>query len=158
MRIIEAQSAADIQQVKALFQEYQQFLGLELDFQGFAQELAALPGKYAKPAGNLYLAYQEDKVAGCIAFYPFDDGICELKRLFVRPAFAGYGIGKALMLRALQDASSAGYRFARLDSLRRLKSAGKLYPTLGFYEIEPYNKTPLDDAYYMERQLPFVMP
>lgn len=140
-------------EIRALFREYNDFLGFDLCFQGFEEELAALPGKYAAPSGRLYLALWNGEVAGCGAFYRFADGICEFKRLYVRPEFKGHGIGRAIMEQAIQDATLAGYHVMRLDSLRRLEEAGKLYITLGFREIAPYNHNPFDDVYYMERAL-----
>lgn len=144
---------AQLETLRGLFREYNDYLGFNLDFQGFEQELAALPGKYAAPSGRLYLATYNGEIAGCVAFYKLSEGICELKRLYTRPAFQGKGIGRALIERALTDAKSTGYRTMRLDSLRRLVSAGKIYENFGFSEISAYNVNPLDDVYYMERVL-----
>lgn len=142
-----------LHEVQSLFREYNDFLGFDLCFQGFEEELASLPGKYAAPHGQLYLALMKDEITGCVAFYRLSEGICELKRLYVRPAFQGHGIGKLLMQRALDDAKSLHYRIMRLDSLRRLTSAEPLYTKFGFTEIAAFNNSPLDDVYYMERTL-----
>jgi GNAT superfamily N-acetyltransferase len=143
----------DLDAVKKLFGTYQQFLDINLDFQGFERELAELPGKYAPPSGNLYLALWEREPIGCTAFYPMAADMCELKRLFVLPGHQGKAVGKQLLERAMQDARARGYRVMRLDSMRRLASAGKLYEKFGFREISPYNQNPQPDAYYMERAL-----
>lgn len=142
-----------LEAVSALFREYNDYLGFDLRFQGFEEELAALPGKYGAPSGRLYLAELDGEMAGCAAFYQQADGICELKRLYVRDAFKGRGLGRALMERAMADAKAAGYRAMRLDSLERLKDARPLYDKLGFHEIPPFNECPLEDVYYMERAL-----
>lgn len=151
--IAAAETREDIAAIRALFIEYQRFLDLELDFQNFGEELAALPGKYAKPRGRLMLARIGSEVAGCAAFYPMNDKTCEFKRLYVRRAFAGKGVGRALIETAIAEAKQAGYTHMRLDSLRRMAEAGKLYLQYGFYEIAPYNENPYKDVYYMEREL-----
>lgn len=151
--IIHAQTKPDLAAIRALFMEYQDFLDIDLDFQDFGAELAKLPGKYAPPTGRLFLARCEGKPAGCVAFYRMEEGVCELKRLYVSPPFVGKGIGKALFDRALEEAKAAGYTTMRLDSLRRLKDAGKLYEQYGFREIAPFNKNPHHDVYYMEKAL-----
>lgn len=143
----------DLEAVKALFQAYQNFLGIPLEFQHFEVELVGLPGKYAPPTGNLYLALWEQQPAGCAAFYGMSEGICEIKRVFVLPEFHGKRVGRQLVERLIQDATRAGYRFMRLDSFRRLESAYRLYQSLGFYEIAPYNQNPQQDVYYMEKRL-----
>jgi putative acetyltransferase len=143
----------NLETVRTLFQAYQNFLGIPLDFQDFERELANLPGKYAPPTGNLYLAQWEQQPVGCAAFYGMSNDICEIKRVFVLPEFHGKRIGKQLMARTIQDATLAGYRCMRLDSLRRLKSAYSLYQKFGFYETAPYNHNPHPDVYYMEKAL-----
>jgi putative acetyltransferase len=147
-----------LEAIKLLFQEYQQGLGVPIDFQNFEAELQALPGKYASPQGMLCLAswQGEDGIEpiGCFGLYPMGEtDVCELKRLFLKPAHQGQGLGKALMAHALQEAKRLGYQKLRLDSLRRLEAAFKLYQHFDFYEIEPYNNNPHLDVYYMERPL-----
>lgn len=139
--------------VAALFREYQQFLGIDLEFQSFESELAALPGKYAQPKGDIVLARVGEKVVGCISWYPLAPGIAEIKRLYVRPAARGLGAGKALFSHALEAIRESGYGKVRLDSLERLTEAAKLYETFGFRRIQPYNHNPFPDVYYMELNL-----
>lgn len=144
----------ELADIRILFREYNDFLGISLDFQDFEAELAVLPGKYsAEKRGRLYLVTWGESPAGCGAFYEFAPTICEVKRLYLRPEFQGKGIGKALLLQCLSDAKAYGYQTVRLDSLHRLKAARKLYETLGFQEIQPYNVNPHNDVYYMEREL-----
>lgn len=151
--VSEATTREDLAAIRALFMEYQNYLDIDLDFQQFGVELADLPGKYASPRGRLLIARCGDEIAGCVAFYPMNEEICELKRLYVRRSHAGKGAGKALFETALHEAKRAGYTCMRLDSLRRLKEAGKLYEAYGFREIAPYNTNPHADVYYLEREL-----
>jgi len=153
IRIIE-NHADDLETIRTLFREYQDFIEVSLCFQSFDEELASLPGKYSVANdGCLYLAEHEGQPTGCVAFYRIDDSTCELKRLFVRPVFHKQGIGKALMDRAIHDAAKAGYQTMILDTLRRLESAGQLYQRLGFSEIEPYNVNPHPDVAYFTKSL-----
>lgn len=142
-----------LENVRKLFQDYQISRRLPLDFQGFDQEIVNLPGKFVPPFGALYLALWNNQPMGCVAFYELEPGICELKRLFVKPEAQGRSLGRSLMERAIADAREAGHQRMRLDSLRRFEAAGNLYPKLGFYEIPPYNENPYEDVYYMERVL-----
>jgi len=148
---------SDLEAVKALFQEYQAFLGIPLDFQNFDAELASLPGKFAPPDGRLYLAKLDNgsnsQPVGCVAYYRFSEDTCELKRLYVKPDCQGKALGRQLFERAIQDAKAQGYRRMVLDSLRRLDKAEKLYIQFGFTEIPPYNTNPHTDVYYMEKIL-----
>lgn len=154
IRIIE-DDERDLEVIRALFREYQDFIDVSLCFQSFDDELAALPGKYSvAQKGCLYLAESDGETAGCVAYYRVNETTCELKRLFVRPSFHKRGIGKALMNRAIEDATKAGYQTMILDTLRRLESAGQLYQRLGFSEIEPYNINPHPDVAYFEKSLP----
>lgn len=153
IRIVENEPA-DLETIRTLFREYQDFIDVSLCFQSFDDELASLPGKYSLAKdGCLYLAESDGEPVGCVAFYRIDETTCELKRLFVRPAFHKQGIGKALMDGAISDAKKAGYQTMILDTLRRLESAGKLYQRLGFTEIEPYNVNPHPDVAYFTKAL-----
>jgi len=143
----------EIKSIKTLFAEYTQMLGVNLDFQNYEKELEQLPGKYALPDGRLYIAYAENKAAGCIALRRIDDAICEMKRLYVRPEFRGQKIGQMLAGQIIEDAAKLKYDFMVLDSLATLKSAVTLYKKLGFYEIEPYYQNPLDNVIYMRLAL-----
>lgn len=144
----------DLESIRILFREYQDFIGISLCFQSFEEELDSLPGKYSiRNNGNLYLAESDDQPVGCVAFYRIDETTCELKRLFVRPAFQKLGMGRSLMERAIKDAADCGYQTMILDTLRRLERAGRLYQQLGFEEIEPYNVNPHPDVAYYSRPL-----
>lgn len=149
-----ATSPGQIETIRSLFTEYQQWLNFSLCFQGFDKELAELPGKYAAPNGRLYLAEYDGAIAGCIALRPMDDeGVCEMKRLFVREEFRGKKIGKLLVDRILADARAIGYRTMRLDTLQRMETARTLYAKLGFTIIPAYYNNPMDEVVYMELEL-----
>jgi putative acetyltransferase len=136
------------------FREYEAWLGLDLCFQGFEAELAALPGKYAPPEGRLLLANNGDKLAGCIAMRKLEDGICEMKRLFVRDEFRGEGIGVALIEQLIADAREIGYSKMRLDTFPpKMGKAVKLYESHGFVEIPPYYENPHDGVLFMDLAL-----
>jgi GNAT superfamily N-acetyltransferase len=153
--IIQATGRADMQTVRALFSEYAHELGLDLCFQGFAQELQNLPGNYAPPDGALLLAEDTDgEHVGCVGLRPIDaDGVCEMKRLYVRPVARGRGIGRLLTEEILSRATDAGYRTMRLDTLGILKPALRLYRSLGFVPREAYYDNPLAGVIYMEKSL-----
>jgi ribosomal protein S18 acetylase RimI-like enzyme len=150
LEIVPAGSAAQVQSARALFREYQAYLGVDLCFQSFEQELAALPGEYAPPGGRLLLALWGGEVAGCIALRDLGQGVCEMKRLFVRPAFHGKGIGWTLARRIVEEARQAGYRHMRLDTLPQMQKAQALYETLGFHDIPAYRPNPNAGTRYME--------
>jgi ribosomal protein S18 acetylase RimI-like enzyme len=139
--------------VHSLFKEYAASLEVDLCFQGFEQELAALPGDYASPHGRLLLAWWNDEVAGCVALRRIDPNVCEMKRLYVRPEYRSHGVGRALALRIIEEARQAGYRSMRLDSLPSMKSALRLYRTLGFQNIAPYRDNPVEGTAFLELQL-----
>jgi putative acetyltransferase len=152
--IAQAESPAQIAQVRELFLEYAQSLGFSLCFQSFDQELAALPGDYAPPDGRLLLATYEGQVAGCVALHKIARSICEMKRLYVRPEFRGKGLGRIMAERILSDARSIGYDRLRLDTVEPvMKNAVALYRLLGFQEIAPYRANPIEGALYMELKL-----
>lgn len=152
IRLVE--SPDDIGMIRTLFIEYQHWLNFSLCFQGFDQELAGLPGKYALPAGRLYLAEIDGTVCGCIALRPMDEpGVCEMKRLYVREEFRGKKIGKLLAERIVADAKAIGYHTMRLDTLQRMETARTLYRQLGFTDIPAYYNNPLDEVVYLELSL-----
>jgi len=151
--IAPALSAADVADVAALFREYGQSLGIDLGFQHFAEELAALPGDYAEPAGALLLARVGDAAAGCVGVRRLDDSACEMKRLYVRPAFRGLRLGDALAHAIIAVARAKGYARMRLDTLPSMTSARKLYATLGFREIPPYRFNPIEGTSFLELTL-----
>ena len=152
LRIIEA-SAADLDSVRELFLEYATSLGVDLSFQGFDRELAQLPGDYASPAGRLLLALTGGEPAACVALRRVDAGVCELKRLYVRPAARGLGLGRALTEAAIEAAREAGYARMRLDTLPSMSAARKLYESLGFRDIAPYYENPVAGTRYLELEL-----
>ena len=144
-------SATDMAVVRLLFQEYADGLGFDLCFQHFEEELAALPGCYALPGGGVWLAWMEGMPAGCVALRSLEgNGLCEMKRLYVRPAYAGQGLGRALAEAAVAGARERGYRAVRLDTLESMTAANALYKKLGFVPIAPYCANPLPGALYYE--------
>ena len=141
-------------QARELFQEYAQALGVNLCFQNFEQELAGLPGHYAPPDGRLLLAEYDGQLAGCVALHKWEPGICEMKRLYLRPSFRGKGLGRAIAEKTIVEARSIGYQRMRLDTIEPLmKDAVEMYRKLGFREIAPYRSNPIAGAMYMELQL-----
>ena len=154
MHILQAYTPSDLETARALFREYERFLGVDLCFQGFAEELATLPGRYAPPQGRLLLAREGEQTAGCVALRPLEEeGTCEMKRLFVRPAYRGQGLGRRLATRIVGDAFALGYTVMRLDTLDTLDRAMHLYTALGFERCAPYYTNPLPGVVYWERAL-----
>lgn len=154
LTIEQAESEDEIATARELFREYEAWLGLDLCFQGFEQELAQLPGKYAMPDGRLYLAYSDGKLAGCIAMRKLRDGICEMKRLFMRDGFRGAGIGVQLIERLIADAREIGYSRMRLDTFPpKMGKAVILYESHGFVPIQPYYDNPNESVLFMELAL-----
>lgn len=153
MVIREATSPGDLDAVRQLFREYADWLGVDLSFQDFEGELAGLPGKYAPPDGGVWLAVAGEAAAGCLALRPLNAAQAELKRLYVRPAFRGSGLGRALVEHSLRAASAAGYREVCLDTLPTLRSAIALYRSLGFEEIDPYYHNPTPGVVYLGKTL-----
>jgi len=152
--IVPAEGAADIEQARALFLEYGESLNFSLCFQGFDEELATLPGAYAPPGGCLLLARAGAAVAGVVAARPLDREISEMKRLYVRPAYLGRGLGRRLAEAAIAAAHAAGYRKMRLDTVPgQMDAAIALYRSLGFVDIPPYYVNPLPEAIYLECDL-----
>lgn len=149
-----AETPDHIAQARALFLEYAQSLGFSLCFQSFDQELASLPGEYAPPEGRLLLATYDNLLAGCVALHKLEPGICEMKRLYLRPSFRGKKIGRALAERAIAEAREIGYARMRLDTIATtMADAVALYRALGFREISPYRENPIASALYMELDL-----
>ena len=155
LKLRSAESIEDIDSARGLFLEYEKWLGVDLCFQNFEQELASLPGEYAPPFGRLILASYEGVLAGCVAVRAYEKkhDVCEMKRLFVREAFRGFHIGRALSQAAIAEGRSAGYSVMRLDTLERMNAARALYRSLGFKEIPAYRYNPIAGAVYMELSL-----
>ena len=143
--------------VRAIFQEYAEQLGVDLCFQSFDQELAGLPGEYAAPRGALLLALVDGELAGCCALRPLDSSdyanASEMKRLFVRKAFRGFGLGRQLAEAALDAARAAGYACVLLDTLDDMEAARALYVELGFVDIPPYYHNPIPGAHYLKADI-----
>jgi len=148
--VIIASMPAQLEECRILFQEYADWLGIDLSYQGWAQELAALPGNYAPPLGKLLLAMANEQTAGCVAMRPMNETVCEMKRLFVRPAFRGMGIGQQLAQGILDDARQQGYTSMRLDTLPHLQAAIRLYEQLGFVRCSAYYDSPIENTIFME--------
>lgn len=154
LEIIQAATSEQIDEARSLFREYEAWLGLDLCFQGFEAELDGLPGKYALPDGRLLLAFPEKKLAGCIALRKLDEGICEMKRLFVRDEFRGHKIGVQLIERLIADARDIGYKKMRLDTYpQKMGKAVSLYESHGFRSIESYYDNPYEGVLFMEKKL-----
>jgi len=140
--------------VRELFREYADSLGVDLSFQGFEDELARMPGEYAPPRGALLLAGEGGEAAGCVAIRPLEPtDVCELKRLYVRPARRTGGLGRALTLAAIDEARRLGYARMRLDTLPSMDTARRLYAGLGFREIEAYRFNPIAGTRFLELEL-----
>jgi GNAT superfamily N-acetyltransferase len=139
-----------LEEVRALFREYASSLAIDLSFQGFAQELAGLPGEYAAPHGALLVGLVGGAAAGCVAVRRWDDGACEMKRLYVRDRFKGQGRGRALAAHAIDWARGAGYERMLLDTLPFMAPAQRLYEDLGFRDVMPYRFNPVAGTRYME--------
>lgn len=151
MTRVEAATSPDaIATARELFSEYQRAIGVDLCFQGFQAELESLPGAYAPPRGRLLLAWVDGEVAGCGALRPLGGDAAEMKRMWVRPAFRGRGLGRAVAEALLQAARAEGYARVRLDTLPVMTEARALYRSLGFVQVPPYNDNPLPGAIHME--------
>ncbi len=154
LQIIKAETANHYEQTRRLFARYADSLGFDIEFQGFSDELAALPGAYAPPSGCILLAVISELFIGCVALRRIDKSICEMKRLFVAPEHRGKGIGRALANFVIDEAQKLGYRRMRLDTVTSMQAANALYTSLGFEPIEAYCYNPLEGAAYYEIDLP----
>jgi carbonic anhydrase len=144
---------AQIDAARTLFREYAAALGFDLGFQDFDKELEGLPGEYAPPSGRMYLVLVDGSLAGCAALRAMEEGICEMKRMYVRPGFRGLGLGRKLALTCIEEARAIGYRTMRLDTIATMAEAIALYHSLGFVEIPPYRFNPVPGAVYMKLEV-----
>jgi len=153
MVTIEPARESDLAEMRTLFREYADSLGVDLGFQGFEAELAGLPGDYAPPRGRLLIAREGTRAVGCAALRPLESDVCEAKRLYVRPEGRGTGLGRRLTAALIAEAREIGYARLRLDTLPTMKEAIALYRSLGFRPIVPYRFNPVDGALFLEKDL-----
>lgn len=151
--ILPAVTAEQIEWVRALFRDYALAVGACGCFQGFEREVAGLPGEYGPPAGRLWLAQSGLGPAGCVAMRRLEDGVAEMKRLYVDPEFRGRRLGRRLAEAVLAGAAASGYRAVRLDTLPSMTAARRLYEAMGFRVIPRYNDTPGDGVIHLERSV-----
>jgi ribosomal protein S18 acetylase RimI-like enzyme len=152
-RIICAETEVHYQRTRELFQQYADSLGFDLEFQGFSQELARLPGEYAPPKGCILLAESAEEIVGCVALRPLKNMICEMKRLYVVPGYRNRKIGRALAEAVIDRARTCGFERMRLDTIESMTAAQALYHSLGFRPIKPYRYNPLKNPSYFELDL-----
>src|SRR2546426_8521168 len=152
-RIGPVNGEGELAEVRALFREYVDALGIDLGFQGFEAELAALPGDYAPPRGRLLIAREGGRAVGCAALRPLGPDVCEAKRLYVRPEARGTGLGRRLTDALIAEARAIGYARLRLDTLPAMTQAIALYRSLGFRVIAPYRHNPVEGTPFLEKDL-----
>jgi GNAT superfamily N-acetyltransferase len=153
VEIHQVSSPGEIEVARALFEEYAASLEIDLGYQGFAEELAGLPGCYAPPRGRLLVAWVGNEAAGCVALRPLGADVCEMKRPYVRPPFRGGGVGRQLAEAIIAEARQIGYAAIRLDTVPKLAAATRLYESLGFVRRDGYYETPVVGTIFMERGL-----
>lgn len=153
IQLTRAGTAEDFAVARVLFEEYAAALGVDLCFQNFERELNNLPTEYGPPGGRLLLASTNDKHVGCVGLRKLADGVCEMKRLYVRPQARGTGLGRVLATEIIKAAKELGYGSMRLDTLPSMKEAVPLYRSLGFKETEAYRYNPVEGTIYMELDL-----
>jgi ribosomal protein S18 acetylase RimI-like enzyme len=153
VKLICVKTKRDIERIKQLFLEYVDTLGFDLHFQNFKQELRNLPGAYASPEGCMMLALDDDEAVGCVALRPLSAGICEMKRLYVKPRCRGKKIGKMLANAIVAEALRCGYERMRLDTVPSMKEARRLYESMGFKQTPAYRHNPVPGALYFELEL-----
>jgi len=150
---IHVKTEGEIALIRKLFMEYAESLDFDLDFQNFEEELQSLPGEYASPKGRMILAMDQNDVAGCVAMRPLRPGICEMKRLYVKPQHRGRNIGRLLAVKIINEASKCGYERMRLDTVPSMQSAQKLYESMGFKQIPAYRHNPVPGTMYLELKI-----
>ena len=152
-RIEPVNGEGELAEVRALFREYAETLGIDLGFQGFEAELAGLPGDYAPPRGRLLIAREVSRAVGCAALRPLGPDVCEAKRLYVRPEARGTGLGRRLTDALIAEARAIGYGRLRLDTLPAMTEAIALYRSLDFRVISPYRYNPVEGTLFLEKDL-----
>jgi len=152
-KIIRAESSEELERIRNLFGEYANMLDFDLDFQNFDEELANLPRDYVAPTGCLLLAIYKGQSVGCVGLRMLSDGVCEMKRLYVREQFRGLGFGRALAEAVIEEARKIGYNYMRLDTVPSMDVARALYASVGFKQTSPYRYNPIEDAVFMELRL-----
>ena len=152
-KMIRKIKATEIPEIRILFKEYEDFLGLDLCFQGFQQELDSLPGIYAEPTGCILVDVEDGQIQGVVALKPLESGVCEMKRLYVKPEFRSKKIGFKLAEAIINEAKEKGYKIMKLDTLKRLEKAVSLYHHLGFIPTQAYNYNPDETVLYFEKNL-----
>ena len=153
LRVLGSDDHAEIEHVRQFFRNYAGWLGVDLGYQNFFEEMASLPGAYSAPAGRLFFAEMDGRPAGCIGIRPTTDGVCEMKRLYVEPELRGNGVGRELALAAIKAAKALGYRKMMLDTLPAMRIAVKLYRELGFKEAPAYYPTPIEGTMFLALDL-----
>ena len=154
IEIYQAETSEDIQNARGIFREYEHWLGMSLCFQSFEEELAELPGRYAPPNGRLYLASLDGEIVGCIALRAIENGICEMKRLYLRESARGNGVGLMLIEKVISEAIEIGYGKMRLDTYPpKMGKAVSIYEAHGFYPIPAYYHNPHEGVLFMEKIL-----
>jgi len=153
LEILEAESDENLEQIRTLFGEYADMLDFDLDFQDFEEELYNLPGDYVRPAGCLLLALYKGQPAGCVGLRKLSEGVCEMKRLYVKERFRGLGVGRALTKAIIELTGRIGYNYMRLDTVPAMEAARALYVSVGFKQTSPYRYNPIEGAVFMELRL-----
>lgn len=153
LQIVKATQPSEVERVRALVLEYAASLGVDLGFQDFAREMQEFPGEYTPPEGCLLLAMSGEAPAGCVGLRPLEPGVCEMKRLYVRPRYRGQGLGQQLARAVIAEARGLGYAAMRLDTLPSMKAAIGMYRELGFEPIAPYYWNPVEGALFFELKL-----
>ncbi|MBP9804009.1 MAG: GNAT family N-acetyltransferase, partial [Candidatus Accumulibacter sp.] len=153
LRTLTAEDAAALGHVRQFFRNYAAWLGVDLCFQGFDEEMASLPGAYSLPEGRLFFAERDGQPAGCVGIRAFSNGFCEMKRLYVDPSQRGFGIGRDLVLAAIRTAKEIGYHKLLLDTLPAMRFAVRLYREMGFKETPAYYQTPLEGTMFLALDL-----
>lgn len=152
-KIVPAKTKEDYEIAKTLLVEYANSLNFHLRFQNFEQELANLPGDYISPTGCLLLALYKEQPVGCVALRKLSDGVCEMKRLYVRNQFRGLGIGRALVEAIIEESRKIGYNYMQLDTVPSMEAANALYVSMGFKKTDAYRYNPIEGAVFMELKL-----